>query len=68
MRRLPNLHLARTITRRAERLITELAEREAINPMAIKFINRLSDHFFVLGRFLNDKGARDVLWRPGANR
>ena len=63
-----NLHLARTITRRAERLITELADGEAINPLAIKFINRLSDHFFVLGRFLNDKGAKDVLWRPGANR
>ena len=62
------LHLARTITRRAERLMTELAEREAVNPLAIKFINRLSDHFFVLGRFLNDKGAKDVLWRPGANR
>lgn len=63
-----NLHLARTITRRAERLITELAERETVNPLAVKFINRLSDHFFVLGRFLNDKGAKDVLWRPGANR
>ena len=63
-----NLHLARTITRRAERLITELAAQETINPLAIKFINRLSDHFFVLGRYLNDKGAKDVLWRPGANR
>ncbi len=63
-----HLHLARTITRRAERLITDLAEREPVNPLAIKFINRLSDHLFVLGRFLNDKGANDVLWRPGANR
>ena len=63
-----NLHLARTITRRAERLITELADGEVINPLAIQFINRLSDHFFVFGRFLNDKGAKDVLWRPGANR
>ncbi len=63
-----SLHLARTVTRRAERLITELADRELLNPLAIKFINRLSDHFFVLGRFLNDKGANDVLWRPGANR
>lgn len=63
-----SLHLARTITRRAERLITELAERDTLNPMAIKFINRLSDLFFVLGRYLNDKGAKDVLWRPGANR
>ena len=63
-----NLHLARTVTRRAERLISELAEGELVNPLAIKYINRLSDHFFVLGRFLNDKGAGDVLWRPGANR
>ena len=63
-----NLHLARTIARRAERLITELAARDTVNPLAIKFINRLSDHFFVLGRYLNDKGAKDVLWRPGANR
>ena len=63
-----HLHLARTITRRAERAITELAEREPVNPLAVRFVNRLSDHLFVLGRFLNDKGVRDVLWRPGANR
>ena len=62
------LHLARTITRRAERLVSELAAEEKINPEALKYLNRLSDHLFVLGRRLNDNGARDVLWRPGANR
>lgn len=63
-----HLHLARAVVRRAERLITELAAAEAVNPIAVKYINRLSDHLFVLGRTLNDKGARDVLWRPGAHR
>lgn len=62
------LHLARTVTRRAERLVCELAETETINPAAIRYLNRLSDHLFVLSRWLNDKGARDVLWVPGANR
>lgn len=62
------LHLARTITRRAERLVCELAEAEAINPAAIRYLNRLSDHLFVLSRSLNDRGAKDVLWVPGANR
>jgi len=62
------LHLARTVTRRAERLVCALAAEEKINPEAIKYLNRLSDHFFVLGRRLNDNGARDVLWRPGATR
>lgn len=61
------LHLARTITRRAERSITKLAAREQVNPSAVKYINRLSDHLFVLGRQLNDNGQLDVLWRPGAN-
>jgi cob(I)alamin adenosyltransferase len=63
-----HLHLARTITRRAERLVAELAVRETLNPEALKYLNRLSDHLFVLGRHVNDKGARDVLWAPGANR
>jgi cob(I)alamin adenosyltransferase len=63
-----HLHLARTIARRAERDITRLAESEAVNPAAIRYINRLSDHLFVLARFLNDKGAGDVLWKPGATR
>jgi cob(I)alamin adenosyltransferase len=62
------LHLARTVTRRAERLVSELAESEPVNPEALKYLNRLSDHLFVLGRRLNDNGARDVLWVPGANR
>lgn len=62
------LHLARTVTRRAERLTVELASREPVNPVAIQYLNRLSDHLFVLARYLNDKGAADVLWVPGANR
>ena len=62
------LHLARTITRRAERLVSELARSEKVNPEVLKYLNRLSDHLFVLGRRLNDNGAHDVLWRPGANR
>ena len=62
------LHLARTTTRRAERLVSELAQKEPVNPEALKYLNRLSDHLFVLGRRLNDSGARDVLWVPGANR
>ena len=62
------LHLARTVARRAERLMTELERREPLTPEALQYINRLSDHLFVMSRFLNDKGARDVLWRPGAHR
>jgi len=63
-----HLHLARTVTRRAERLVSELAGVDQVNPDALKYLNRLSDHLFVLGRQVNDRGARDVLWRPGANR
>jgi cob(I)alamin adenosyltransferase len=63
-----HLHLARTVTRRAERLVVTLAAREAVNPEALKYLNRLSDHLFVLGRHVNDKGAGDVLWTPGAHR
>ena len=62
------LHLGRTVTRRAERLTVELAEAEEVNPAAIRYLNRLSDHLFVLSRALNDQGAADVLWVPGANR
>ena len=62
------LHLARTVVRRAERLITELAAGEPLNPLAISYVNRLSDHLFVLSRHLNERGEKDVLWRPGANR
>lgn len=63
-----HLHLARTVARRAERLVCELAARETVNPAAIRYLNRLSDHLFVLARFVNDRGAKDVLWAPGANR
>jgi cob(I)alamin adenosyltransferase len=62
------LHLARTVTRRAERLVCALAAEELVNPEAIKYLNRLSDHLFVLGRRVNDNGDRDVLWQPGATR
>ena len=62
------LHLARTVARRTERCITHLAAEQAINPEAIKYINRLSDHLFVLSRRLNDNGAADVLWVPGGTR
>jgi cob(I)alamin adenosyltransferase len=63
-----HLHLARTVARRAERLVVALAAREAVNPEAVKYLNRLSDHLFVLSRHVNDKGAGDVLWIPGVNR
>ena len=63
-----HLHLARTVTRRAEREMTALAEQEPINKEAIRYINRLSDLLFVLSRHANDRGAKDVLWVPGANR
>jgi cob(I)alamin adenosyltransferase len=62
------LHLARTVVRRAERLVVELSEAEAVNPVAIRYLNRLSDHLFVLARWANHGGAGDVLWEPGANR
>jgi cob(I)alamin adenosyltransferase len=62
------LHLARTVTRRAERGMTALAAEQPVSPEAIKYINRLSDHLFVLSRKLNDNGGSDVLWVPGANR
>lgn len=63
-----HLHLARTVSRRAERLISELAAAEPVNGAALRYINRLSDHLFVLARHLNANGAADVLWVPGANR
>ena len=62
------LHLARTVTRRAEREVTRLAERETVNPDALRYVNRLSDLLFVLSRHLNDGGASDVLWQPGETR
>ncbi len=63
-----HLHLCRTVSRRAERLAVELATMEAINEHAVKYLNRLSDWFFVAGRVANNGGADDVLWVPGANR
>lgn len=63
-----HLHLCRTVSRRAERLSVELATMEAVNPAAVKYLNRLSDWFFVAGRVANEGGAADVLWVPGANR
>lgn len=62
------LHLARTVSRRAERLMTELASRETVSRPALVYMNRLSDFFFVAARWANDKGAADVLWVPGQNR
>lgn len=62
------LHLCRTVTRRAERKMTELSLTDAINPVAAKYVNRLSDWLFVAARIANDDGRADVLWVPGANR
>jgi cob(I)alamin adenosyltransferase len=64
------LHLARTIARRAERVMVELSRHigEVVSEASLQYINRLSDFLFVAGRYLNDKGARDVLWVPGKNR
>jgi len=62
------LHVARTIVRRAERDITALAEHETVNPLALMYANRLSDHLFVLSRHINARDGGDVLWVPGANR
>lgn len=59
-------HLARTVVRRAERLVVGLARAEPVNPAVVRLLNRMSDHLFVLGRRLNAGG--DVLWTPGANR
>ncbi len=63
-----HLHVCRTVSRRAERLCVELATMEAINPSAVKYLNRLSDWFFVAARSANNRGKDDVLWVPGANR
>ena len=63
-----HLHLARGVTRRAERDISELSAAEAINPEALKYVNRLSDLLFVLARCLNARGTSDLLWKPGGHR
>ncbi len=62
------LHLARTIVRRAERVIVALSLKSQINLEVVRYINRLSDLLFVLSRYTNNKGLQDVLWVPGANR
>jgi cob(I)alamin adenosyltransferase len=64
------LHLARTVTRRAERIMVALAQdpQEHVNPEGIKYINRVSDFLFVAARVVNDNGNADVLWVPGKNR
>lgn len=61
-------HLARTLVRRAERRVVALSHVEEVNPAVVRYLNRLSDHLFVLGRVLNGNGANDVMWVPGANR
>lgn len=63
-----HLHVCRTVARRAERLATELATSQNINDAAVKYLNRLSDWFFVAARVTNNGGKDDVLWVPGANR
>lgn len=62
------LHLCRTVSRRAERMVVELAAVEDVNPEAVKYLNRLSDWFFVAGRIANNDGKDDVLWVPGLTR
>ena len=64
------LHLARTVCRRAERIMVELRDQpgETVSEPSLKYVNRLSDYLFVAGRYANDKGAADVLWLPGQNR
>ena len=65
-----HLHVARTVTRRAERLVVELQQSpgEVVSAAAVKYVNRLSDFLFVAARWVNDKGKADVLWVPGKNR
>lgn len=63
-----HLHLCRTVCRRAERLAVALTEFESVNPEAIRYLNRLSDWFFVAGRIANADGTEDVLWVPGLTR
>lgn len=63
------LHLARTVARRAERhCVTLMRHDDTVNPVALRYLNRLSDLMFVIGRWVNDKGASDILWVPGKNR
>ncbi len=63
-----HLHLCRTVARRAERETVALSTIEGVNESAVKYLNRLSDWFFVAGRITNNDGADDILWVPGGNR
>jgi cob(I)alamin adenosyltransferase len=63
-----HLHHARTVVRRAERFMTEIAYQEPVNPAALKYANRLSDLLFVLARYLNQRGQADAVWQPGLHR
>jgi cob(I)alamin adenosyltransferase len=60
--------ITRTVVRRAERYMTEIAYQEPVNPAALKYANRLSDLLFVLARYVNERGRADILWRPGLYR
>jgi cob(I)alamin adenosyltransferase len=64
------MHLARTVCRRAERIIVALRDQpgEEVSAPSLQYVNRLSDYLFVAGRYANDKGRKDVLWQPGQNR
>ena len=62
------LHLARTVARRAERLANQLNSEEPLSDQCLPYLNRLSDHLFVLARSLNGGGREDILWRPGRNQ
>ncbi len=65
-----HLHVARTVCRRAERMMAELVDQagEEVSPAALRYVNRLSDFLFVASRYANHNGTGDVLWRPGQNR
>ena len=62
------VHVARAVVRRAERSVVAAAREVALNPQALAYINRLSDHLFVLARLINHGGEGDILWQPGATR
>jgi cob(I)alamin adenosyltransferase len=63
-----HLHHARTVIRRAERYMAEIAYQEPVNPAALRYANRLSDLLFVLARYVNERGRADILWRLGLHR
>ncbi|MCP4924286.1 MAG: cob(I)yrinic acid a,c-diamide adenosyltransferase [bacterium] len=63
-----SLHIARTVVRRGERSVSFCAQSESLNPEVLRYLNRLSDLFFVLARVANNNGKEDTLWKPGKNR